>query len=115
MFILNLTSIFKVRGIERPYTFLVKAGLSPHTATSILSSSTRVFRLDHIELICEKLNCTPNDLLMWKPDKNKNIGENHSLTKLKRDQSDYNIHETLKTIPLDQLNEIASILKDKSK
>ena len=79
----NLTPIFKMRGIEKPYTFLVKAGLSPNTATSILNNNTRTFRLDHIELLCEVLVCEPNDLLAWSPEKDKIYPDNHPLAKLK--------------------------------
>ncbi len=110
----NLMQVFKARGIERPYSFLVKAGLSPHTATSILNSTTKVFRLNHIEIICEKLNCTPNDLLIWKPDKNQNLPDNHPLTQLKSEHSTYDIQETLKTIPLQQLNELITNIKNKA-
>jgi len=115
MLTLNLTPIFKARGIERPYTFLVKAGLSPHTATIIIHNSTSVFRLNHIELLCEKLNCTPNDILVWTPNKNQKLSDNHPLTQLKKNDTNYDIHETLKTIPLEQLKEIASIIKQNSK
>ena len=115
MLTLNLIQLFKARGIERPYTFLVKAGFSAHTATTIIHNSTKVFRLKHIELLCEKLNCTPNDILVWTPEKNKKLNDNHPLTKLKKNDTNFDIHETLKTIPLEQLKEIASIIKQNSK
>lgn len=51
MLSLNLNQIFKARGIERPYTFLVKAGFTPHSANALLNSKTKTFRLDHIENI----------------------------------------------------------------
>jgi DNA-binding Xre family transcriptional regulator len=73
MLSLNLIPIFKARAIEKPYSFLVKAGLSPHSATNILNNKTHVFRLDHIELLCRVLVCEPNDLLVWNPDKGQNI------------------------------------------
>ena len=66
MLSLNLIPIFKARAIEKPYSFLVKAGLSPHSATNILNNKTHVFRLDHIELLCRVLICEPNDLLSIK-------------------------------------------------
>ncbi len=114
MLTLNLKPIFKLRGIEKPYSFLVKAGLSPQSATKILNNKTRVFRLDHIEIICDKLNCTPNDLLSWTPEKDANLPNNHSLTKLKRDQIDFQLHDTIKTIPLEQLNQIASLISQQT-
>ena len=110
MLALNLKPVLQARGIDRPYTFLVKTGLSPHSATTILNSNTRVFRLDHIERICEHLNCTPNDILYWKPDKNKVISPNHPMFALKKEPTSFDWHETLKNLPLEQLNEIAAVL-----
>ncbi len=110
MLTLDLKPICKLRGIDRPYSFLVKAGISPQSATKIVNSNTRVFRLDHIEIICDKLNCTPNDLISWSPDKDSTLPDNHSLTKLKRDKNSFQLMDTLKTIPLEQLNQIASLI-----
>jgi DNA-binding Xre family transcriptional regulator len=73
MLTLNLAPIFKTRGIERPHAFLVKAGIHSSIASKILSTGTRVFRLDHIELLCSILVCEPNDLLSRTPDR----GEMH--------------------------------------
>lgn len=110
MLTLDLRPIFKTRGIEKPYTLLVKSGISPQSATKILNSKTRIFRLDHIEIICDKLNCTPNDLLSWTPDKNAKLAETHSLTRLKRDKTAFQLQDTLKTMSLEQLNEIAALI-----
>lgn len=110
MLTLDLRPVFKTRGIEKPYTFLVKAGLSPQSATKVLNSKTRVFRLDHIEIICDKLNCTPNDLLSWTPNKNIKLADTHSLTRLKRDKTAFQLQDTLKTMSLEQLNQIATLI-----
>ncbi|MBI5216266.1 MAG: helix-turn-helix transcriptional regulator [Ignavibacteriae bacterium] len=110
MLTLDLKAICKLRGIDRPYSFLVKAGISPQSATKLINSNTRIFRLDHIEIICDKLNCTPNDLLRWKPDNGSTLTDNHSLTKLLRDENSFQLLETLKAIPLEQLNQIATLI-----
>ena len=111
----SLNPIFKARGIERPYSFLVKIGLSPNTATTILNSHTRVFRLDVIEKICEHLHCTPHDILVWTPNKNSVIQPNHPLTELKKKATPIDLTESIKTMPLSQLNEIASFINDQKK
>lgn len=104
---MNLTPIFKARGIEKPYTFLVKAGLTPHSANYILNSKTRVFRLDHIELLCETLNCEPNDLLMWTAEKNKNYADNLPLKNLQQNDNNENILETLTKLTYKELKQKA--------
>lgn len=110
MLTLDLKPIFRQRGIEKPYTLMVKSGISPQSATKILNAKTRIFRLDHIEIICNILNCTPNDLLAWTPDKNVILSESHSLTKLKRDEKSFQLQDTLKTMTLEQLNQIAALI-----
>lgn len=106
MLSLNLTPIFRARGIDRPYTFLVKAGLSPHSANAILSSKTRIFRLDHIELLCRTLICEPNDLVVFTPNKDQHLSPEHPLNNLKQSETAKDMKETLATIPFKQLKEI---------
>jgi DNA-binding Xre family transcriptional regulator len=110
MLSLDLQHIFKARGIDRPYTFLVKAGFTPHTANSICSSSTRAFKLDHIELLCKALVCEPNDLLSFKADKGEVLAADHPLLKLKHVDIDQNWRQTLATIPFNQLKELTKSL-----
>ena len=106
MLTLNLTPIFKARGIQRPFSFLVKAGISPHVANNIIQSSTRVFRLDHIELLCNILVCEPNDLLAWAPDKTKIYLADHPLNKLKAQPVDDSWQQTLAAMPFKKLKEV---------
>lgn len=113
MLTLNLTPIFKARGIEKPYTFLVKSGFTSHSANQIINSKTRVFRLDHIELLCEVLNCEPNDLLLWKPEKDKVYSENNPLKKLQSDEATENIIETLSKLTYKELIEKSKDLNNK--
>ncbi|HQW68571.1 MAG TPA: helix-turn-helix transcriptional regulator [Flavobacterium sp.] len=110
MLAFNLQTIFKARQIDKPYSFLVKIGIAPHTATRLLNNNVRVMRLDHIELLCKNLHCEPNDLLQYKNDKNTVLPQNHPLNNLIPQQQDNQWQETLKTIPLKQLKEIASII-----
>ncbi|UEG49623.1 helix-turn-helix transcriptional regulator [Ferruginibacter lapsinanis] len=115
MLTLNLTPIFKARGIDRPYATLVKAGISRMSAGKILNGTTRIFRLDHIEIICTILNCEPNDLLQWTPTKNQVYPTTHPLSKLKQTDISSNIRETLSTIPLKQLKELDNIIINQNK
>jgi DNA-binding Xre family transcriptional regulator len=106
----NLKPVFQARGIERPYTFLVKAGVAPHTATRILNSNSRVMRLDHVELICRILLCEPNDLLVWTPQSGQIYPPDHPLNNLKNQSSDGNLQEIIASMPYGQLKEIAKTI-----
>lgn len=106
MLSLNLLPILKARGIERPYSFLVKAGFTPHTATNILHGQNSVFNMRHIELLCKALVCEPHDLLLYTPDSDQVLPPNHPLHNLIQSDSLEEIKETLATLPFKQLKEI---------
>jgi DNA-binding Xre family transcriptional regulator len=103
----NLAPVFKARSIDNPYTFLVKAGIARHTAHRILSREARVFRLDHVELICRVLICEPNDILVYTPSASHPLPEDHPLHNLRHIGTTPNVKETLSTIPFKQLQQLA--------
>jgi DNA-binding Xre family transcriptional regulator len=112
MIVLNLKSVFKARGIDNPASFLLNAGLSRHTVTNFLHNNSGSVKLRYIDLICTKLNCTPNDLFVWVPDKNNVLPESHLLNTIKRGNTVFDLKETMKSIPINQLNQIVDILKN---
>ena len=106
MLSLNLIPIFKARGIDKPHSYLVKAGISPKSAQNILNSQTRVFRLDHIELLCRILICEPNDILVYREDATHKISEDHPLNNLKQTETSKSLKDTITTLPYKQLKEL---------
>lgn len=108
----NLMPIFKARQIEKPYTFLVKSGIAPHTATRILNGKVKIMRLDHIEILCQVLHCEPSELLVYKPNLDNEISENHPLNKLLPKNDDLSWQETFKTVSLSRLKEIGKIIAE---
>jgi DNA-binding Xre family transcriptional regulator len=115
MLSLNLKPLFKARGIDKPYSYLVKAGFPSYTAHNLLSAKTVTFRLRHIDKLCTLLNCTPNDLLVWAPNRNETLPDAHPITRLKKQNTDLNWQDTIKTIPFDQLSEIVKIINGHKK
>jgi DNA-binding Xre family transcriptional regulator len=105
MLILDILPIINARGIEKPFSYLVKAGFTRHASTSILNSKTSIFRLDHIEKICLTLNCEPNDILVWKPDENIKYSENNSLNILIKKENKETWKETSSKMTYKQLKE----------
>jgi len=106
MLLLNLKPIFAARGIEKPFSYLVKAGFNYNAAHRLINGKPSVFRLDHIELLCKILVCEPNDLLIWKPNKNEIIADNHPLRSLQSTEIDTNIKNILANTPLKELKEL---------
>ena len=115
MLYFNLETVMKARQIERPYSFLVKAGISPHSATTLLNAEIRSLRLDHIEIVCELLHCEPNDLIVFKPSDSQKLQKNHPLNKFIPKEQDTNWQDTIKMVPIAKLKEIAKLLNARDK
>jgi DNA-binding Xre family transcriptional regulator len=115
MLTFHLSPIFKARGIEKPYSFLVKSGFTSHTASTILNNETKSLRLDHVELLCKALFCEPNDLLLWTPDTRAAYAPNLPLQKLRQSESDNNWQGTYAAMPYQKLKELTKTIMEKEK
>lgn len=107
---LNLQRIFKARGIEQPYKFLVRSGFVPFTAHKYKNGKVEHIRLDHIEKLCVALNCTPNDIFEWQPENLLDDRADHPLQKIRTRQKRANLNQLLSTMPLEKLEEIEKML-----
>ncbi len=97
-----------MRGIERPYTFLVKNGFAAQTATDWSQNYIGCVRAEKLEKLCTLLNCTPNDLFEWREDNKTVIPEGHALRSLKKS----NNHLALRDIPADKLEKLGEMLSE---
>ncbi len=109
---LNLRTILKARGIIYPFKYLVNEGITSRAASDLLNNKSGTVKIKNIEIICRLLHCTPNDIFSWSPSKNYDLPNTHPLQKLKEKDIDFDLKETIKTIPLDQLAEIVKIFKE---
>lgn len=112
MLVFNPKRIFTLRGIERPYNYLVKSGVAAPTAQKLLNGKTIHFKIVHLEKICRILNCTPNDLFEWKPDEGAPVAENHALKTLERSGTTRRLTEIIKDIPIERFDELENLLTD---
>ena len=115
MLYFNLEAVMKARLIERPYSFLVKAGISPHSTATLLNAQIRSLHLDPIEIVCELLHCEPNDLIVFKPNSAQRLQKNHPLNKLILKEEDVDWQEAIKTVPINKLKEMAKFLNSSDK
>jgi DNA-binding Xre family transcriptional regulator len=110
----NFTRLFKARGIDKPYRYLLNAGYSSNYASRIGNNRIQRIDLQELEKFCELFQCTPNDLLQWFPDKDE-ITETHPLASLKRSDNVPYLTKLLYSVPLDKIAEIESMIKEKLK
>ena len=111
MLIYNLRRVFALRGIDKPFAFLVKNGFPPASATNMLKNYPLVFKVKSLEKLCVALNCTPNDLFEWRDGKNESLAENHSLNSLRKEPVSKNFCEIMKDVPLERAAEVESFLE----
>jgi len=89
MITLNIPRIATLKGVQRPYTFLVKNGFTPQTAKDLIAGRVRRLDFAHLEKLCRLFRCEPYDLYDYAPTPNAQVhGEDHLafLTKPKVDQ-----------------------------
>ncbi len=108
---LNLSYLFKVRGIKRPFSFLRKIGFTHNVAYSWSSERRKNLHVDHITKLCMALHCTPNDLFSWEEGKH-HIASGHPLHKLQRQQDkNFNI-DLMKSFPLDKVDRLQKFIEE---
>lgn len=112
MLFLNLKRVFAIRGIQNPYSQLVKLGISRPTAWNLLDNNVISIKSKHLERICEYLNCEPNDLYEWRPSANTLNIENHPLKALRREQNIADLNKMVVEIPLDKIDQVKELLTD---
>lgn len=101
----------RARGIDKPYSFLVKSGMTYHAAQNLLNNPVRSIRFDHMELLCKILLCEPNDLFVWKPGKTEAYPSDFPLYKLHYIAED-SINDTLSRMPFSKLREMAKAIRE---
>lgn len=111
MLFINLKRTMHLRGIENHYKMLLKLGIVPSTARAMLDGNTAQIKLDQLEQLCLALNCTPNDLIEWKPNENEASAETHSLQALRR-KPEQDLTKLLREIPMGKFEQIIDILQD---
>jgi DNA-binding Xre family transcriptional regulator len=103
MIYLHLQPIFAARGIDKPFSFLIKSGFTYPTTHNLLNNKISSLKLSYIEKLCDVLVCEPNDLFLWKPDKNKIYPENYPLKMLSDRDSSEEFRKTIQSIPYKDL------------
>lgn len=64
----NLEALLEERGKTR-YWLAKRSGMSHQNVTKMTRNDTKGIRLETIEIFCQVLNCTPNDLFVIDFDK----------------------------------------------
>ncbi|HQU86321.1 MAG TPA: helix-turn-helix transcriptional regulator [Pyrinomonadaceae bacterium] len=109
MLYFNISRLMQLRGIDKPYAFLVKNGFVTQTATNMINDRLGRITPDQMEKLCLILNCTPNDLFDWRPDENVVVSESHALHSLKKEKTP-SVAQMVKDLPVEKLAKLHEII-----
>jgi DNA-binding Xre family transcriptional regulator len=112
MLIYNFDRIFKARGIERPFSYLRKAGFSDYLSSKIANNRIKSIRLSSIERFCLLMKCTPNDIMVWIPENNMDYESDHPMNIIKSNDDDVDIIKLINSVPLGKLPEIEKLIEE---
>ncbi len=115
MLYFNLTRLLKLRGVERPYSWLVANGFVPQTAVNWSKNQIGYVRPEQMEKLCLLLNCTPNDLFDWREDGKTVVHDEHALRTLTKTAPDTSVQNAVRELPLDKLEKLGEMLAELNK
>uniref|UniRef100_UPI0032162C4F helix-turn-helix domain-containing protein n=1 Tax=uncultured Draconibacterium sp. TaxID=1573823 RepID=UPI0032162C4F len=107
----NFSRIFKAKGIERPFSFLRKAGFSDNFATKVKNNRVRRLELKEMEKLCLLLKCTPNDFMQWIPENQYVSDTEHPLNEIRHSTDSFDLIKTINSLPLSRISEVNEIIQ----
>lgn len=113
--VLDVRPLLDARGIKTAFTYLKKTIGLPNAFAFALSKG-KAYRISnhYMELLCSRLNCTPNDLYQYTADPATTLAPNHALVPLhRRELYNEKILQSLKTMPIEELKAFYEKLNEK--
>lgn len=107
---LNLTPLFRLRSIKRPYSYMMKLGFSHDVAKRLSRNEPTGIQLRHMAKLCEALYCTPNDLLEYSEEAG-HLSAQHPLRGLGKDRFKATGLLALNQLPLEKVQELQAYLQ----
>ncbi|TGD58067.1 helix-turn-helix domain-containing protein [Flavobacterium humi] len=112
MLYFNFARIFEIKGINRPFTYLVSLGYSKGYATRIANNQVTQVNAERLERFCRDFNCTPNDIFDYRPYSKKPLPEGHALLSLTKPEITNEVLVKINTLPLEKIQQIHDIIKN---
>jgi hypothetical protein len=113
MLYFDFRAVFKARNISNPYGVMLQQGFTKRVAYQYANLELKNIKLDHLYKICRICNCTPNDVIRYKPGNNDSLSETHALNRIKGAALTAEANELLKNLSLEELNGFANLLMKK--
>lgn len=115
MLYMDIPKACRNKGVDDPRGFLVKIGFTHAAASRILQNTYDSLKFKAIETICLHLNCTPNELLSWKPSAGETDHDKVALNKLKPIDPNDSVVGKLRQLSPEKLEKFREMLSDLEK
>ena len=112
MIFFNFARFFKLKGIVRPFTYLTKNGYSPGYATKLANNRVNEINLERLEKFCRDFNCTPNDILDFRPKTNDILPKDHALHTLTKAEISNEVIGKINAMSAEKIQQIHNIIKN---
>lgn len=109
----NIEALFRARNVKDKGRFLTKHGISTNLAHRITTGKYDKISLPVMEKLCRAFNCTPNDIYRFIPNNEADKNETIALNKIAHSENAYADSSFLFNLPLEKLNELTALLKNK--
>ncbi len=106
-----IKEVLRVKGYKPNTHILQRMGLRYTAANRLIKGVTRSLTLDHLEMLCVFLNCTPNDILNFEINPDHPITEEHPLYSLSKPISQESPIDYIKTLTPEQAVEATALVK----
>jgi hypothetical protein len=111
MLYFNFSRILKIKGIARPFSYFLSLGYSGNMATRLANNRVGQMNIAMLERICRDLNCTPNDIIDFRPSANSTLPKDHALHSLTKTEITNEVLEKINTLPLEKIQQIHDVIK----
>lgn len=106
-----IKEVLKVKGYKPNTHILQRMGLRYTAANRLIKGETRSLTLDHLEMLCVFLNCTPNDILNYQSEPDNQLNPDHPLNGLIKPVNQESPIDYIKTLTPEQAIEATALVK----
>jgi len=107
---LDLVRLMESKEIQNPAKYLVQAGFTYHVANKLLKGQVAKLNYDYLEKLCLLLNCTPNELMYWKPGAGIKATDKIALSKLSGRQRKDNLVRKINQLPEEKIDQLRDLV-----
>lgn len=105
----NVKALLYDKGIPQPLAWLRKRGMSYERARALLDGKSKEISLQQMHELCLLLQCTPNDLFNWNPEK-ESLPPGHPLQQLHKPGNQPSMLARLRVLNTPQLEELRQLM-----